>query len=159
MATMIVKGRVSQQVSGQNQVVEIDTGLGVNDQKTLWELKTFEALWESGHGKIKGTEPWYLVQATLTRKPDKTEYLDSEVLSQLRWTAHGGSGVAGVLVPFESLKRDDFTNSPWVANSKIYVVLLAFVAETQELEYKLTYEEKKVSEVEFLKAQSGFCVC
>jgi hypothetical protein len=158
MAVLIVKGQLVQPGVSQDAVFEIDTGLGVLDQKTLWEIIAFEALWKSV-GSVSGTEQWYMVQAALTRKPEKIDYLDSEVISAIRWTANGGSGAAGDLIPFESLKRDLLIDKPWVANSKIYVVLTGWVANVQTIQFKIAYEEKKVSEVEFLKAQSGYCIC
>lgn len=151
---IILKGKLKQ--GAVNAVVNnaVETGLGKIDQKTLWELVKFETYWNSAAQAGAGYTATCDMQITITRKADKFDFLDGEVIAQQRYVVDkpGGGQI-------QATGETDLIELPWVANSHIYFVLQAAAAAVQEVSYKLYYREKKVTELEFIKAQSGYCVC
>lgn len=156
MPVLSIKFKLEQDVADTDKVITIDTGLGVKDQKTVWELVAIDVHWANAEFIQQKN---HKVSGILTRKIDKLSFLDGEVIGAVRWGVYNG-GNSGGAVQLESVIRHEFIERPWVANSHIYfgVVTVNTILKNQ-LEARLYYEEKKVSELEFIKAQSGYCVC
>jgi hypothetical protein len=155
----VIRGSVIQSAADVFAASTIETGLGVTDQKTLWKLIGLEVEWYNGINLV--AKPNWMGGACLTRDSAKTAFLDSEVISKVTWAAHAGVAPAAVQgLPFDTTKRDIFVDQPLVANSKIYIVAIsATTALVNQFRYKLYIEEMKVTELEFLKAQTGYCLC
>jgi hypothetical protein len=156
---LAVKGKVEQPAADGPITFDIETKLGVVDQKTLWELVGLEVQWDSSFTLSPVVN--YVMTVVITRKPDKTDFLDGEVIGSISWSGNQGNATAtNGAIPVEMIKRYDFIDRPQVANSHIFIVLQSGNTKLKNIaKFKLYYEEKKVSELEFIKAQSGYCVC
>jgi len=158
--TKIIKGSVTQSAVDTATFGEIATGLGVVDQKTLWRLIGLDIEWSNGSSLV--AKPNYSVVGVLTRDLAKSSFLDDEVIARGLWSAHGGVGsiTPAQAYEFDQVRRDVMLTEVLVANTKIFFGAISQgsgLANT--MRYRLYVEEMKVSELEFLKAQTGYCVC
>ena len=153
----IYKGSVVQTVLDTNVVATIDTGLGVTDQKTLWTLKAIDLEWATN----MAAKQYFRVIASLTRDPAKFAFLDDSVIAREAWSAVAGPATPtgnAIVLPLQ--KRLILLDEPQVANSKVYMYLETVnTGQINRVNFRLYYEETKVSEIDFLKAQTGYCVC
>jgi len=154
-----ISGSVVQGSNDGAVIYQIDTGLGVLDQKTLWRIVGFEAEWVNATA-ITAKAAW-IVKAILTRDSAKLVFTDNEFMGQIAWAANAGVAPTAVqALPLEPIKRNLLVDDQLMANSKFYLVLAtSFTAVANNLRFKVYYEEMKVTELEFLKAQTGYCVC
>jgi len=155
----VLKGTAVQQAVNTEKEIAIETGLGVVDQKTLWELVAIDVQWDTSMNQA--AQASFAIIGTLTRATGKSAFLDDEVISTVNWTIAAGAApvaVQGLFLPL--VQRDIFVDKPLVANSKLFFIVESVRATVPvSLSYKLYYNENKVSELEFLKAQTGYCVC
>jgi len=160
MATIkVIKGFVTQTGNDVLTIGTIDTGLGITDQRTLWNLVGMDLEWVNGLSLT--AKPAWSAKGILTRDSAKVSFQDDEFLCQIDWAAHAGLAPAAVqALRFEHIKRHVFIEENLVANSKLYVVAASsLTALANQLRYRVFVEERKVTELEFLKAQTGYCVC
>jgi hypothetical protein len=159
-----IGGNVKQTAADTKTQVEIPTSLGVVDQKTIWEIYGMDIYWQS-IGGMNAVNGGISVTATLTAIAGDT--LFGDVSEIMRWSVQrilASAGVSPVIqkstIDVEPIYHLELIVPYQYANSKLYLTLSsAATAFAQEIRYKLYYEEKKVSEVDFYKLQSLGCIC
>jgi hypothetical protein len=154
-----VTGEVLQTGVDVLTTLTIPTNLGVIDQKTLWQLEAVSVEWANGLSVT--AKPNWFASLIICRDPTKYNFLDEGVIAKISWAANAGlSPTAVQALPFESIKQDVLIEEPWVANSNLYAVALSQTSGlANRMRFKIFYKEVKVTELEFLKAQTGYCVC
>jgi len=159
--TEIIRVNLTQSVADANEFVAIDTGLGVADQKTIWSVVGFDVEWENCNEFVAGDNKLLVLKAGLTMKRDKLGFLNPELIQLARWTGlQAGAPNGGNIVMIDSVQRIELLAPYKVANSTVYFGVHSFLTGLKNsLNLRLYYDIEKVSELDFLKIQSGYCVC
>jgi len=155
----IVRGSIVQGVVDEIVELVIPTELGVVDQKTIWILKELQVQW-AGMENIQSRASQNLYGViTLSRRTQKHHFLDGELLAMIDWTCLQASANGGGMTYVDALKRYIFPDQPGVANSSLFIRCATNSLAQSTFNYRLFYELAKVSELDFIKMQSGYCVC
>jgi len=155
IAQTVVEGRVQ---------AEIPTSLGVVDQKTIWEIYGMDFYWYS-IGGMNNVVGGMTVSCVLSAVATDTNFGDAAEI--IRWARQrivttGGTTPTNVKAAFteDPIAREELIIPYQYANSKLFLTLTSVnTGIVQTIKYKLFYEEKKVSEVDFYKLQSLGCIC
>jgi len=159
-----IGGTVKQTGADTKTQVEIPTSLGVVDQKTIWEIYGMDFFWYT-IGGMNNVQGGFSITAILAAVATDTNFGDAgEIIrwSRQRILATGGATPTNTkaAITEDPISREELLIPYQYANSKLYLTLSSSTtAMAQEVRYKLYYEEKKVSEVEFYKLQSLGCIC
>jgi len=159
-----IGGSIKQSAADTKVQVEIPTSLGVVDQKTIWEIYGMDFYWTT-IGGMNNVNGGIQINAILAAVSADTVFGDAAEI--MRWSVQRiiGSGgasptVSKVPIDVEPIYRHELIIPYQYANSKLFLTLTSTAtALAQEVRYKLYYEEKKVSEVDFYKIQSIGCIC
>lgn len=159
-----IGGSIKQTAADTKTQVEIPTSLGVVDQKTIWEIYGMDFFFYT-IGGMNGVVGAWSITATLAAVATDTNFGDTAEI--IRWSRQkvlstGGTTPTNVKsgITEDPISREELIIPYQYANTKLFLTLLsASTGIAQELKYKLYYEEKKVSEVEFYKLQSLGCIC
>lgn len=159
-----IGGVLTQSAADTRTQIEIPTSLGVVDQRTIWEIYALDIYW-TAVGGMNNVNNAFSVGLVLSAVSTDTNYGDPGEI--IRWarnriTASGGASPTASKTgeTVDPISREELIIPYPYANTKLYLTLSSTATSAaQQIRYKLFYEEKKVSEVEFFKLQSGFCVC
>jgi len=159
-----IGGTIKQTGNDVKTQIEIPTSLGVVDQKTIWEIYGMDFFFFTIGGMNNVVGSWS-VSAILAAIATDTNFGDAGEI--IRWSRQkvlstGGTTPTNVkmAVTEDPISREELLIPYQYANSKLYLTLSsASTGIPQEIKYKLFYEEKKVSEVDFYKLQSLGCIC
>jgi hypothetical protein len=157
MAVKALRTTFSQAALNVSEQFHIDTGLGVTDQKTVWSLKGMKVRWRSIGADNQNSAGMWL---NLSRKDGQmvADWNDPAFIDVVSWWWYGTS--ATELRDVSAVREVIFDEEFLIANSKLSVMLETTSLDAKAVvDFRLYYEEVKVSEVEFLKLQAGYCLC
>lgn len=156
--------RITQTAVDAATTVKLATSLGQIDQRTIWEIIGIEAVWVS-FGVIPATAFVGELNLLLKAVDVVTNFYSQEEIARINFAWNSKSGGAtptnGRNAENVNIIREKELFMPFqFANSEIVVSLQSTntgVANT--MDFRIYYEEKKVTELEFLKVQAGYCSC
>jgi len=158
-----IHGKVKQTANDTQTRVAIPTNLGVVDMRTVWELMAIEAYW-TNYAAVS-TIGVYSAEFILSAIDENTVFGDTAEIKRIPWgvqvKAAGATPVVQqTIFPFDFLKESELYTPFQFANANLYAGAKSTATGIMvEFDFKLYYEEKKVSELDFLKIQSGYCIC
>lgn len=157
MADIIrVAGLILQDSADQKKTYTINTNLGILDQKTVWRLKGMHTYFQTSQSAA-ASAAWF-IGVSLARKADKdlSSWSDESIIDTSVMFRHGAAG--GTI--FNPEMRMELVQDVLVANSQLFLTLQSGqTGIANAVQFRLFYEETKVSELEFLRAQAPYCVC
>lgn len=159
-----INGVIQQSAADTSAVLEISTSLGVIDQRTVWEILGCQILWD-GIGGIAAEGGSYWLTWNLCATSDGANFGDPhEIMREMyQYYALAASDAAQdvkTVLDIRPIRETELIAPFLFAGSKLFMNLYSGgTGISNKVRFKLFYEEKKVTELEFLKIQAGYCVC